>query len=112
MSYPDPAAAEAAFYAAFRALNLEQPVGILVQRVAARSFADRLGLLGGTIPMKIGSETFTIGGDIIIEVQGINTSEKNAIERIRNRVQALEVGDKLRSRYCARAGSSNSQPMS
>ena len=78
-----------------RALNLEQPLGILVQRVAARSFADRLGLLGGTIPMKIGGETFTIGGDIIIEVQGISTSEENAIERIRNRVQALEVGDRL-----------------
>ncbi len=77
------------------AFNLDQPVGILVQRVAARSFADRLGLLGGTIPVKIAGESITIGGDIIVEVQGISTSEKNAISRIRNRVQTLEVGDQL-----------------
>jgi S1-C subfamily serine protease len=78
-----------------RALNLEQPIGILVQRVAARSFADRLGLIGGSIPIKVAGESIRIGGDIIIEVQGISTSEKNALERMRNRVQSLEVGDLL-----------------
>ncbi len=78
-----------------RALNLDQPVGILVQRVAARSFADRLGLQGGSIPVEIAGESLIIGGDIIVEVQGISTSEKNALERMRNRVQSLEVGDRL-----------------
>jgi serine protease Do len=44
--------------------------GFLLQRVAQGSPADRLGLVGGSIPVAIGETTFLIGGDILLEAMG------------------------------------------
>ena len=55
-----------------RAFNLPTERGaLLVQRVAAGSPAERLGLRGGTMPVAFGQETILLGGDVILAVEGI-----------------------------------------
>jgi S1-C subfamily serine protease len=60
--------------------------GLLVQRVAHGSPAERLGLRGGRFAVAIGDERLLIGGDIIIGVQGIALGEPDAYERVRRRL--------------------------
>lgn len=54
--------------------HLPEPAGLLEQSVAAGSLADRLGLREGTVPATIGTLAMAVGGDIVIEVQGIPVS--------------------------------------
>ncbi len=72
--------------------NLPQSVGLLVQRVAARSPAELIGLRAGMLKATIGSQTLTVGGDIILEVQGIPLSAENSYERIQERLSQLHPG--------------------
>jgi hypothetical protein len=51
------------------ALNLPT-AGLLVQRVAHGSPAERLGLRGGRFGITIGDEQLLIGGDVIIAIEG------------------------------------------
>jgi len=52
-----------------RALNVPHSQGLLVQRVAKGSPAERLGLKSGILPVKIpGAADIFIGGDVIIQV--------------------------------------------
>ena len=75
-----------------RALNVPQKDGLLIQRVAVESLAHRLGLRPGTIPVKFDDMDLFIGGDIILEVQGIKIS--NDVEEMRKLQQILsEMGD-------------------
>jgi serine protease Do len=54
-----------------RALNLPQGAGFLVQRVAQGSPAWREGIRAGTLRTQIEGEELLLGGDIILEVNGI-----------------------------------------
>jgi len=63
--------------------------GLLVQRVARGSPAERLGLRGGRYSISIDNEQLLIGGDVIVAVEGIALTEPNAHERVRRRL--LEV---------------------
>jgi S1-C subfamily serine protease len=75
-----------------KVFNLPQPVGLLVQRVAARSPAELIGLRPGTIKATIDGQTLTVGGDIILQVQGIPLSAENSYERIQERLGRLAPG--------------------
>ena len=71
-----------------RALNVPQEAGLLVQRVAEDSPSQKLGLKPGMIPVQIGDNQLLIGGDIVLEMQGIQVSadvEKTC--QIRERVK-------------------------
>jgi S1-C subfamily serine protease len=70
-----------------RVFQLPQARGLLVQRVADGSPAARIGLLAGTKKATIGGESFFVGGDIILAVQGIDVSEADAAARIHEAVQ-------------------------
>ena len=52
-----------------KAFNVPQDAGLLVQNVAANSPGDALGLRAGSIPVKVGDETFKVGGDIVLSIQ-------------------------------------------
>ncbi|MCZ6599897.1 MAG: trypsin-like peptidase domain-containing protein [Acidobacteria bacterium] len=75
--------------------NLPQPGGVLVQKVAANSPAESLGLRPGTYMATIDGESMLVGGDIILSVMGIKVGESN-VEAIREAIRALASGDTLR----------------
>lgn len=82
-----------------RAFNLPAAAeaGLLVQRVAAGSPAARLGLLGGNLPAQFGEEELTLGGDVILAVDGIAIDAPGAYERIRQRmIDVRDAGGSIR----------------
>ncbi len=75
-----------------RVFNLPQPVGLLVQRVAAHSPASKAGLRGGSLRLTIAGETLTAGGDIVLAVQGLPITGRGAYEAIQARLSQLHPG--------------------
>jgi S1-C subfamily serine protease len=76
--------------------NVPPPgMGLLLQRVAADSPAERLGLRGGTMRATIADEDLIVGGDIILEILGISLSEPNSGAAIRERLTSLSPGEKV-----------------
>jgi len=74
--------------------NIPPPgIGLLVQRVAAGSPADRLGLKAGSIKATIGEEDLIVGGDIILGILGISLSGPNSLTIIRQKITSLNPGD-------------------
>lgn len=76
-------------------LNLPQPMGILVQHVADRSPAERMGLLDGDTPAKIGDEELLLGGDVILEVMGVTLDTPAALGKIQAVIRDLLPGQRL-----------------
>jgi len=76
--------------------NLPPPgVGLLVQRVAAGSPAERLGLKAGTTRASIGDEDLVVGGDIILAVLGISLSQPSALTVIRQKITDAQPNDPI-----------------
>ncbi|MEM7247441.1 MAG: trypsin-like peptidase domain-containing protein [Acidobacteriota bacterium] len=69
--------------------------GVLVQRVATLSPADRAGLRPGTVEADIGGERLLLGGDIILSVQGIAIGAEDGRRRIRQSVSSCPKGGKI-----------------
>jgi serine protease Do len=66
-------------------LNVPPPGGgIMVQAVATGSFAERLAVRPAVLPVVIAGQEFKLGGDIILEIQGIPLGAQ------------LENGDRIR----------------
>ncbi len=76
-----------------RALNLPQPSGVLVQRVAEDSPAAKNGLRGGTMKAVIAGTALVLGGDIILESVGVPVVDERSREEIRRRLGQLQSGD-------------------
>jgi serine protease Do len=66
--------------------------GLLVQRVAHGSPAERFGLRGGHLPAVIAGEKLVVGGDIVLAIEGIALGEQDAYEKIRKRM--IETRDR------------------
>jgi serine protease Do len=78
------------------AFNIPQKAGLLVQRVAQGSMADRMGLKGGDKLIKIGTRELLIGGDVMLEVAGIIVApDAMTLKSIRNKIQQMDKGDTL-----------------
>lgn len=75
-----------------KALNVPQPAGLLVQRVAQDSPAASIGLRAGTMTATIDGQTFLAGGDIILEVAGIPIGERASYEKVLERLGQLHPG--------------------
>jgi serine protease Do len=77
-------------------LNVPPPgVGLLVQRVATGSPAERLGLKAGTTRATIGDEDLIVGGDIILSILGISLSAPNSLTTIRQKITDMNPGDSV-----------------
>ena len=78
-------------------LNIPPPGGgILVQRVAAGSLAEQVGLRPSVIPTKIGDLDILLGGDVILTVHGIDLgAELENVERIIQVLTALPDGEEI-----------------
>jgi S1-C subfamily serine protease len=75
-----------------RIFQLPQSRGILVQRVASRSPAAKLGIVPGTEKATIGEDSFLVGGDVILSVQGISIADEDSGPRIREALAARKPG--------------------
>lgn len=79
-----------------KALNVPQPAGLLVERVADESPASHAGILGGSMRANIAGEDLLLGGDIILEVNGLPYEDSNEnYNRLYARLTKLKVGDSL-----------------
>jgi S1-C subfamily serine protease len=72
--------------------NLATGAGVLVESVSHGSGADDAGLRGGTTRVVDAGETYVLGGDIIVTVDG---QKITSIEQLRDVVAAHEPGDRL-----------------
>ena len=80
-----------------KAFNLPQPMGLLVQRIAAKSPAEQLGLRPGTLRAMIEGESLILGGDIILAIQGIALGGSGTnYNMIRDELSRLRPGDEVR----------------
>jgi serine protease Do len=85
-------------------LNLPQPTGFLVQRVAEGSPGWRLGIRPCTLRASIEGNDLLLGGDIILSVNGIEVLEGDAsLDRIYESVTNLKPGERIVARVL-RAG--------
>lgn len=75
-----------------KVFNLPQPAGLLVQRVAEGSPSAAIGLRAGTMKATIDGRSITVGGDVILSVQGIPIDEPTAYEKIQERLSRLHPG--------------------
>lgn len=79
-----------------RVFNVPPPgVGMLVQRVATESPAAQIGLQGGTVKATIAGENLVLGGDVILEVQGIPFGVEN-YQKIQELMSRLGPNDIIR----------------
>jgi S1-C subfamily serine protease len=76
-------------------LNLPQASGLLVQRVAAGSPGARLGLLPSYMPARIGDRELRLGGDIILEVDGITAGTPESYAELRRHIAEIETGQTI-----------------
>ena len=76
-----------------RALNLPQGAGILVEAVAAGSPASAIGLRAGSLSAQIGGEPLTLGGDVILSINGIVIGSPDFGHRIDETNRNLEADD-------------------
>ena len=72
--------------------QLPQARGLLVQRIAAGSPAAKIGLMPGTRTASIGGEEFLVGGDVILEVMGVNVADPDSRPRIRAAIAGFAPG--------------------
>ena len=77
-------------------LNLPVKSGVLIQSVQHGSAADDAGLRGGDISAQIGGQDITLGGDIIIKVDGKAVATADDLASV---IQAHKPGDKVTIGY-------------
>jgi S1-C subfamily serine protease len=76
-----------------RALNIPQRAGILVEGVAAGSPASAIGLQAGSLKAQIGGQSFTLGGDVILAINGIIIGAPDFNSRIDEKNRSLADDD-------------------
>ncbi len=86
-----------------KAFNLPQSAGILVQRVASGSPAERLGLLPGNIVAVIDDEPVLLGGDIILAIEGVRVGEEDFAIKL-NRTASQRRAERLTRVLVLRGG--------
>jgi len=78
-----------------RALNLPQPAGVLVQRVAEGSIARRWGIHAGTLRANVEGAEFILGGDVILRVDDLPVEPSGSYDDIYASMGRLKPGENL-----------------
>lgn len=78
------------------ALNIGQNSGLLIEKVAKQSFAEKLGLRGGVVSASLDGIEMVIGGDIILAVGPniITGTQKNYLNII-NYIKNIKAGEPM-----------------
>jgi len=74
------------------ALNFPGP-GLLVQRISPDSVVEQAGLVAGEIPAQIAGKNFLLGGDLILEINGLLCKTPHDFEIIRSSALNLQEND-------------------
>jgi S1-C subfamily serine protease len=72
--------------------NLASPVGVLIEKVSKGSGAQKAGLHAGKTRVVVAGETWVLGGDIIVTVDG---GKITSVAQLRDVVAAHKPGDTL-----------------
>jgi len=78
-----------------RALNLPQPAGLLVQRVAEGSLAWRGGIRAGSLRANVEGEELVLGGDIILRVNDVSIDNDASGDQILESIGSFKPGENL-----------------
>jgi serine protease Do len=78
-------------------------VGFMVKTVAKGSPGEEMGLRGGTKTAVIDGQTLVVGGDILLEVEGITVATPADAGKIRDRLNQLRSGAPIKAKVL-RAG--------
>jgi len=78
-----------------RALNLPQPAGVLVQRVAEGSIAWRWGIHAGKLRANVEGEEVILGGDILLSVNDVPVEQSGSYDEIYASIGRLKPGENL-----------------
>ena len=78
-----------------RALNVPQQAGILVEGVAAGSPASAIGLRAGTLKAQVAGQSFTLGGDVILVINGIVIGSPQFSQKIDEKNRTLSGDDQF-----------------
>ena len=73
-------------------LNVPQPTGFLVTAVAKDSPSARAGVRAGHLKATISGQTYTLGGDIILQIAGITLATTADMVKMRAQLGALDSG--------------------
>ena len=78
------------------ALNVGEPSGMLVQKVASGSISDKLGLKSGYIPARVGDLEVMLGGDIITGINGTPVvSTEAGLSQLYRTYRRVQPGDRV-----------------
>ena len=72
--------------------NLPTKRGLLIARRDDGSAAAKAGLRGGTTQVTVAGETWELGGDIVVEADGVPTP---TLDKLRDVIASHEPGDKI-----------------
>lgn len=72
-------------------LNIPQP-GLMVHRVVGDSLAASAGLRAGAVPAVIGGQQLMLGGDVILEINGLVCEEPHDFQEIKDSTMQLHDG--------------------
>ncbi len=78
-----------------KALNLPQPAGVLVERVAEGSIAARCGLHPGMLRASVEGQEIILGGDIILAVNDVVVEVEGSFDEIYEQMAKTKPGDNL-----------------
>ena len=83
--------------------NLPQEAGLLVLSVTSKGLGNKMGLRGGYMKAVIEGQELLIGGDIILEVAGIQLNSAEGMKNLRNKMTTFKKGETYLVKYL-RAG--------
>ena len=75
-----------------RLFRLPVRQGLVVQRVIPGSAAERSGLRGGTTRVVVAGESYVLGGDVIVKVDGVVVT---TVERLRSVLDEKQPGERV-----------------
>ncbi|MFD1294859.1 S1C family serine protease [Lutibacter holmesii] len=83
--------------------NLPQEAGLLVLSVTSKGLGSKMGLRGGYMKAVIEGQEMLIGGDVILEVAGIQLNSSEGMKMLRNKMSTFKKGETYLVKYL-RAG--------
>jgi S1-C subfamily serine protease len=76
-----------------RIFNVPLVEGYLVEAVEPGSPAEEAGVRGGQLPVRIGTKSLLLGGDIIVAINGISLADPHNLPKVADQ---LKVGNRLK----------------